>query len=82
MDIHILSASVPNRMFTLVFAAGDEVCDGLLTFARQQSVTAASFTAIGALKELVVGFFDPAENFSALVFDLAAKQILRAETFF
>jgi predicted DNA-binding protein with PD1-like motif len=56
MEIHVLSAAVPNRMFPLVFSAGDEVCDGLLTFARQQPITAASFTAIGALQHTVVAF--------------------------
>jgi len=58
MDVHVLSAAVPNRMFALVFATGDEVCDGLLAFARRQPVTAASFTAIGALQHTVVGYFD------------------------
>jgi predicted DNA-binding protein with PD1-like motif len=59
METHILSATVPNRMFAVVFHAGDDVCDGLLAFARQGAVTAASFTAIGALQRVVVGFFDP-----------------------
>jgi hypothetical protein len=70
MQTHILSSAVPNRMFALVFAAGDEVCDGLLAFARQQPVTAASFTAIGALQHLVVGYFDPdRREYERITFD-------------
>lgn len=42
----------------LVFDPGDEVSAGLLNYAKQQKLTAARFTAIGALSSVTLGFFD------------------------
>jgi uncharacterized protein len=44
--------------WVLVFDKGEEPVSALETYLRDQGVTAASFTAIGALSEAVVGYFD------------------------
>jgi uncharacterized protein len=46
----------PNT-FILVFETGDELATGLLEFANQASLTAASFTAVGALSAVRLGWF-------------------------
>jgi predicted DNA-binding protein with PD1-like motif len=47
-----------GRTFVLVFDLGEEVGSGLLAFAREQRITAASFTAIGALQDVVLGYWE------------------------
>lgn len=47
-----------EKTYILVFETGDEVSDGLLDFAKHQRISAARFTAIGALRELTLGYFD------------------------
>jgi predicted DNA-binding protein with PD1-like motif len=46
-----------RRTFAVVFDAGDEVTGGLLDFARQHAVAAAHFTAIGALRDVTLGYW-------------------------
>ncbi len=46
------------RTFALVFDKGGEVKTGLETFAKDERLTAAHFTAIGALSGVVLGYFD------------------------
>jgi len=45
------------KTFILVFKAGDELADGLLQFAKEQRLTAASFKAVGALSSVRLGWF-------------------------
>jgi len=40
------------KTFILVFQTGDELARGLLEFAQEQGLTAASFQAIGALNSV------------------------------
>jgi predicted DNA-binding protein with PD1-like motif len=47
-----------ERSFALVFDTGDEPMSLLERFARENNVSAARFTAIGAFREVVVGYFD------------------------
>jgi predicted DNA-binding protein with PD1-like motif len=47
-----------ERRHVLVFDKGDEVVASLLQFAKQEQLTAASFTAIGAFSDVTLGFFD------------------------
>lgn len=47
-----------QRTFALVFETGDEVVAGLQQFARETNGTAAGFTALGALSDLTIGYFD------------------------
>lgn len=58
MHVSVL-ATRPQRIFAVVMDAGEEVTAGLAAFARHGRVEAASFTAIGAISEGTLGFFDP-----------------------
>lgn len=51
-----------ERTFALVFAKGDEVIEGLEAFAREHGITAARFTAIGAVSDATIGYFDREEK--------------------
>ena len=46
------------KTFVLAFETGDEVIQGLNTFACEQQLSASQFTAIGAFSKAVVGFFE------------------------
>jgi len=45
------------KTFILVFDTGDELSKGLRDFANQEQLSAASFTAVGALSSLRLGWF-------------------------
>ena len=47
-----------EKTFALIFDTGDEVMKELLSFANQHRVTSAHFTAIGAFRRVVLGYFD------------------------
>ena len=47
-----------QRTFAVVFSKGDDVLKSLLAFAREQRLTAAEFTGIGALSDAILGYFD------------------------
>jgi len=49
-----------ERTFVVVFDKDDEVIEGLTTFASRQKLRASHLTAIGALRDVVLGYFDPA----------------------
>jgi predicted DNA-binding protein with PD1-like motif len=55
------SISIGERGEThvLVFDKGDEVMEHLARFASEQELTAAHFTAIGAFRDVTLGFLDP-----------------------
>ena len=53
-----LAAAKGETTFVLVFDKGDEVVGELTNFARQRSLTAAHFTAIGAFSNVTLGYFD------------------------
>ncbi|WP_344979639.1 PPC domain-containing DNA-binding protein [Compostibacter hankyongensis] len=44
--------------YVLIFDKGDEVAAGILSFAEEHNISAASFTAIGAFSDALLGFFD------------------------
>ena len=44
------------KTFILVFQTGDELAEGLLQFAKEQKLSAASFKAIGALSSVRLGW--------------------------
>jgi predicted DNA-binding protein with PD1-like motif len=46
-----------RRTFVVVFDTGDEVTSGLLAFARQRAMAGAYFTAIGAFRDVTVGYW-------------------------
>jgi deazaflavin-dependent oxidoreductase (nitroreductase family) len=53
-----LLAAGNETTFLLVFDKGDEAVEGLTAFAREQRLEAGHFTGIGALSDVVVGYFD------------------------
>ena len=57
MKFKLLQAG-SQRTFAVVFDTGDEVVSGLQSFAGEQSLLASSFTAIGAVSDVVLGYFD------------------------
>jgi predicted DNA-binding protein with PD1-like motif len=40
------------KTFILIFEIGDELAEGLLQFAKEQKLSAASFKAVGALSSV------------------------------
>jgi predicted DNA-binding protein with PD1-like motif len=49
-----------ERTFVVVFDKGDEVIESLTTFARRETLRASRVTAIGALRDVTLGYFDRA----------------------
>jgi predicted DNA-binding protein with PD1-like motif len=49
-----------ERTFVVVFDKGEEVLEGLTRFASRERLRASQVTAIGALHDVVLGYFDPA----------------------
>lgn len=46
------------KTFILIFKTGDELAKGLLKFAQEQKLSAASFKAVGALISVRLGWFN------------------------
>jgi len=47
-----------EKTFALVFDPGDEVMEELTNFAKENGLSAARFTAIGAFSDATLGYFD------------------------
>jgi predicted DNA-binding protein with PD1-like motif len=47
-----------QRTFAVVFDRDDEVVTGLRSFAAERSLLASSITAIGAFRDVTLGYFD------------------------
>lgn len=47
-----------QKTYALIFETDDEVASGLLDFAKRQRLGGSHFTAIGALSEVTLGYFD------------------------
>jgi predicted DNA-binding protein with PD1-like motif len=47
-----------QKTYAIILAKDDEVSASLMEFARKENIHAAQFTAIGALSNAVVGYFD------------------------
>lgn len=58
MEFKELSRGDHGRTYVLVFSQGDEVMETLSGWCEEHGVTAARFTAIGAFREAVLGWFD------------------------
>jgi predicted DNA-binding protein with PD1-like motif len=54
--MHFKKIDETPKTFILVFETGDELADGLLQFAKEQKLTAASFKAVGALSSVRLGW--------------------------
>ena len=62
-----LSRGLHGRTVALVFAPGDEIAATLTGWCGEQQIGAASFTAIGALSEVTLGWFDRRSRFELLL---------------
>jgi len=58
MHFKLLHETNGVKEFVLIFSKGDEVVSGLNDFASQNKITAARFTAIGALSSASIAWFD------------------------
>lgn len=47
-----------EKTFALIFETGDEAMAGLVEFAKANQLAAARFTAIGAFRDVTLGYFD------------------------
>ena len=47
-----------EKTYALIFETGDEAMAGLVDFAGKNKLGAARFTAIGAFRDVVLGYFD------------------------
>jgi predicted DNA-binding protein with PD1-like motif len=52
------AGAASQKTFALIFNTGDQVIAGLKEFAEQQHLAASHFTAIGAFKDVNLGYFD------------------------
>lgn len=53
-----LLSSGSEKIYALIFETGDEAMSQLTQFAEQQKLSASHFTAIGAMREATLGYFD------------------------
>jgi hypothetical protein len=58
MKVRLLAENGGVKNYVIVLAKDDEVMSGLTDFARQNKVTSASFSAIGAFSYATVAWFD------------------------
>jgi predicted DNA-binding protein with PD1-like motif len=54
----LLDEQHSTRTFVLVFDKGDEAKAGLTSFAKENKVSAAQITGVGAFSRAVLGYFD------------------------
>ena len=47
-----------EKTFALIFDTGDEAMAGLVEFAKRNQLGASHFTAIGAFRNVTLGYFD------------------------
>ncbi|MDB6147852.1 MAG: hypothetical protein JWO45_1516, partial [Spartobacteria bacterium] len=59
MQVQLLNPGDPTKQYAVIFYQGDEAFSGLVEFAEKYHVTSAHFTAIGAVNEATLGWFDP-----------------------
>jgi len=58
MKSRLLHEDDGQRTFALIFETGDELMDQLDRFAAQEGLSGAQFTAIGAFRDVTLGYFD------------------------
>ena len=59
MRARLLDATEGRRSFAVVFDPDDEVTEGLLRLAREERLRGSHFTGIGALRDVVLGYWEP-----------------------
>ena len=58
MKSKLLHEEGDEKSYVVVFQTGEEVASGLIEFAKRLQIRTARFSAIGALRELTLGYFD------------------------
>ncbi|QEH38012.1 hypothetical protein OJF2_66080 [Aquisphaera giovannonii] len=58
MKSKLIHEAQGERTFVLIFNTGDQVMPNLLSFAKERRLSAARFTAIGAFRDVTLGYFD------------------------
>lgn len=58
MHSKLLNHSDGRRTFAVILDTGDEIMASLKNFAAKQQISAAQITAIGALSDVVLAYFD------------------------
>jgi uncharacterized protein len=58
MEHRLLHDADGQRTFVVVLSTGEEVVSNLTKFVRSENIRVASFTAIGALSDVVLLYFD------------------------
>jgi predicted DNA-binding protein with PD1-like motif len=59
MKVQLLNPGETTKQYAVIFYQGDEAFSGLLEFAQKYHITSAHFSAIGAVNEATLGWFDP-----------------------
>jgi len=67
MKIRLLSENGAVKQYAIVLSKNDEVMSGLTDFAKQNKVTSASFSAIGAFSHATLAWFDDSRKEFKLV---------------
>jgi predicted DNA-binding protein with PD1-like motif len=62
MQVQLLNPGESTKQYAVIFYDGDEAFSGLLEFAEKYHITSAHFTAIGAVRDATLGWFDPARK--------------------
>jgi hypothetical protein len=58
MQFKLLHEAGGQRIFAVILATGDEVLSSLQEFVEHENIHAATFTAIGALSDAVLNYFN------------------------
>jgi uncharacterized protein len=58
MNSKLLHESEGRRVFAVILSTGDEVMSEISAFATREKIAAAQITAIGALSDVVLRYFD------------------------
>jgi len=58
MQSKLVSPARSRRTWILVLSSGEEVKEAILKFAFDKDLKAASFVALGAFEQAVLGYFD------------------------
>ena len=58
MQFKLLHEAGGQRIFAVILATGDEVLSNLQEFVEHENIHAATFTAIGALSDAVLNYFN------------------------
>jgi predicted DNA-binding protein with PD1-like motif len=58
MKSKLINEQQGEKTFALIFETGDEAMSGLALFAKANALGASRFTAIGAFRDVILGYFD------------------------